>query len=85
MMPLSKVDQMNLDVLYLKEIYAKCDKDKSQPGCASHGGHEPIKFKERLRLESGSMPNLLKYMKDNGGGCEWGKFPILWNKYFPAT
>lgn len=79
---------MKDDVQYLKSIYAKCDIDKSQKGCGSggHQGHEAIKSgDDRKRIVAGSMPHLLQYMKSNGGDCPWGKFPVLWNKYFPAT
>lgn len=81
-------EKMKDDVQYLKSIYAKCDIDKSQKGCGSggHQGHEAIKSgDDRKRIVAASMPHLLQYMKSNGGDCPWGKFPVLWNKYFPAT
>lgn len=46
-------------------------------------GHESIKWDGRKRVESGTMAELTEYMYQNGGGCQWGKFPSLWKAHFP--
>lgn len=80
-------EKMTKDVAFLKKMYDRCNADKWLPGCESgHAGHEMVQsFKDRERLPMGGVKSVLKYMKDNGGDCAWGKFPELWKKHYGDT
>ena len=70
--------RMAHDAKKLKSMYATCNK---QPKRCSYDRPPGIKLKKDDLVDSKpvNISNLLQYMRDNGGSCDWGAYSKLLN------